>query len=452
MWKRHIYKVGSHKKEFDEIPEEEDFREKCRKHIEPWLSAVFQSEHLSLLLGSGFTMGIASVAGGRAAAMATPEFNGHFADEINAAAKASAKKSARGEPNFEDYIRVANELLRGCEILGHDKTDDLRRQINEKLSGFLKSILVSEQSILQVFDRNEGDSWRARNLLVSFLLSFASRAASRERLNLFTTNYDRLIEYGCDLTGLRVVDRFVGVLTPVFRASRLNIDLHYNPPGIRGEPRYLEGVIRLFKLHGSLDWRLEGKNIRRYGVPLGASSDHPDIPKEPLDSVMVYPNAAKDVETSEFPYAELFRDFAAATCRPNSVLVTYGYGFGDDHINRVIHNMLTVPSTHIVIMSYDKSKFDENGQRTETDPAIERIQKFCSEAGHEAQISLLIGSHFGNLPELVENYLPKPAIDLISARQTELLKRRGIDSTGETTGDAETPHTQSGGYDHADSD
>ena len=39
-----------------------------------------------------------------------------------------------------------------------------------------------------------------------------------------------------------MVDRFVGALTPVFRSSRVDVDLHYNPPGIRGEPRYLEGV------------------------------------------------------------------------------------------------------------------------------------------------------------------------------------------------------------------
>ena len=50
---------------------------------------------------------------------------------------------------------------------------------------------------------------------------------------------------------------------------------------------------------------------------------------------MIYPNAAKDVETAYYPYAEVFRDFSATLCRPNSSLVTYGYGFGDDHINRM---------------------------------------------------------------------------------------------------------------------
>ena len=51
---------------------------------------------------------------------------------------------------------------------------------------------------------------------------------------------------------------------------------------------------------------------------------------------MIYPNPAKDIETAYYPYADLFRDFSASLCRPNSSLITYGYGFGDDHINRVI--------------------------------------------------------------------------------------------------------------------
>ena len=62
-----------------------------------------------------------------------------------------------------------------------------------------------------------------------------------------------------------------------------------------------------------------------------------------LTGLMIYPNPAKDVETLEYPYAELFRDFAASVCQPNAVLVTYGYGFGDDHINRILRDMLDDP-------------------------------------------------------------------------------------------------------------
>ncbi len=433
-WKTHLYRAGSNIGAFDSVPED---IENLRKKIEPWLSAVFQSEHLSLILGNGFTLGIADAADATVADMKPPEFQGNYAGQIKQAAKASAKQSKRGEPNFEDCIRVANELLRGLEILGKkEETRQLRKEINTKLADFLRLILKSERSIYDAFDKRDEKAEMACNLLVSFLLSFASRAASRERLNIFTTNYDRLIEHGCDLAGLHVVDRFVGILTPIFRASRLNIDLHYDPPGIRGEPRYLEGVVRLFKLHGSLDWRQYDNEIKRHGIPFGAQADHPYIPEKPLDTVMIYPNAAKDMETSEYPYAELFRDFAATICRPNSALVTYGYGFGDDHINRVIHSMLTIPSTHLAIISYD----NPGG----------RIEQFCSNVGHKAQISLLIGPHFGNLSDLVQNYLPKPAIDPISIRKTNLQKSRELDPTKAFNNEGDESETNPGSEDNAD--
>ncbi len=134
--------------------------------------------------------------------------------------------------------------------------------------------------------------------------------------------------------------------------------MHYNPPGMRGEPRYLEGVARFTKLHGSIDWIDTGDDIRRIGLPFGSRDisnflNAPGLADTDSRKIMIYPNSAKDRETSEYPYVELFRDFAAALCRPNSTLVTYGYGFGDDHINRIIKVMLTIPSTHLVIISYN---------------------------------------------------------------------------------------------------
>lgn len=246
--------------------------------------------------------------------------------------------------------------------------------------------------------------------MASFLLSFAGRAASRERLQIFTMNYDRVLEFGCDAVGLRIIDRFVGSLSPIFRSSRLDIDVHYNPPGIRGEPRYLEGVVKLTKLHGSLDWCFESGELRRSAIPFGAKADHPGLPKGVLERVMIYPNAAKDVETSEYPYADLFRDLSASICRPNSALVTYGYGFGDDHVNRVIRDMLAIPSTHLLIVSF-------------SDPG-DRISRFCSRLSHDAQVSLMIGPHFGDLPNLVSHYLPQPASEFLTNRRAEIVRRR----------------------------
>ena len=420
--------------------------------IEPWLTSLFQSEHLSLLVGSGLSTAIQYLACNNAD-NGMGEFmpKSTYSDRIVKIAKESAIKAGRGEkPNFEDYIRVMSELLRGLEILGVEKEiDELNEELNKAIRDFTDNITAIENCII-TSDNNNRE--RAFNILVKFLLSFASRTGTRDRLNIFTTNYDRVIEAGADIAGLHMLDRFVGSMTPIFRSSRLNIDMHYNPPGMRGEPRYLEGVVHYTKLHGSVDWISTDNNIKKIGLPFGARKIDPylDAPglnaqatqiitplppsvyqaisyelytdkiskiqtimeSEKRNKKIIYPNATKDRETSEYPYIDLFRDFAAALCRPNNTLVTYGYSFGDDHINRIIKDMLTISSTHLVIIAYD----DKFG----------RIHEVYDDWGRENQMSLLVGSDVADIEKLVKYYLPKPAIDFASNRMAEILNKRYI--------------------------
>ncbi len=407
-----------------------------RNRIEPWLTSLFQSEHLSLLCGSGITNAISNLAGAGAGTTMEAATFSQYKDEINSAAEASAKACGRDKGNIEDQIRVANDLVRGLRILNlNAEADALGTDLNLIISSFAKSILESERAIATA---EEGKREKAYAVLVNFLLSFASRTGNRERLNIFTTNYDRLIEVGAELAGVHLMDRFVGTMMPIFRSSRLNLDIHYNPPGIRGEPRYLEGVARLTKLHGSVDWIQNKDEIRRIGLPFGADDVYPYLKAPGLREadalrLMIYPNSAKDRETAEYPYVELFRDFAAAICRPNSTLVTYGYGFGDEHINRVIHDMLTIPSTHLVVISFDDK--------------IGRILQFYYESSHFDQMSVLMGTALGDITNLSNDFLPKSAIDRTTIRLAELIQHRlgsasgaGALSSTSTATPSKTPH------------
>lgn len=395
-------------------------KSELRTHIEPWLTSLFQSEHLSLLVGSGLTTAVQYAACGSSNnGMDVGKSFSVFSDNIAQAASNSAIRTGREKANIEDEIRVANELIAGLSILKDNpdfpemgaKLETLSSELNDVLNCFAKNISAIERSIA-LADPKKREA--AFNKLVMFIMSFASRTGTRDRLNIFTTNYDRLIEAGADVAGLRLIDRFVGALSPVFRSSRLDIDMHYNPPGIRGEPRYLEGVARFTKLHGSLDWINVENDIRRIGLPFGAETLKPFLETAGLSadfsSLMIYPNSAKDRETAEYPYVELFRDFAASLCRPNSTLVTYGYSFGDDHINRVIRDMLTIPSTHLVAIDYS----DLTG----------RIMKNFEAWGHQSQMSLIIGKDTANIDDLVDYYLPKPSIDRASIRMADILKQR----------------------------
>jgi hypothetical protein len=395
---------------------------KIRPRIEPWLTALFQSDHLSLLIGSGLTHAMYKLGTGDSLpGMNTAKF-AIFNEQIEHESIISAKKSGRETPNIEDQIRVANELLVGLQhycsndlkVYGAKKlikeTDKLNKELERIMKEFAQSILKGENG-LATSEKDKREN--AFIYLVNFLMSFASRSGTRDRLKIFTTNYDRIIETGAELAGLFLMDRFIGNIFPILRSSRLDIDMHYNPPGIRGEPRYLEGVAHFTKLHGSVDWINVGRDIRRFGLPFGAMDivsflNAPGLIGANVLQLMIYPNSVKDRETAAYPYVELFRDFAAAICRPNHTLVTYGYSFGDEHINRVIEDMLTIPSTHLVIISRD----DNSGR-------IMNAYKM-----RPAQCTLMIGDNLGDLTTLVDNYMPKPAIDRTTFRMADLLKMR----------------------------
>lgn len=398
--KEHILYIANEIPEGSGSPDEKQLR----PVIEPWLTAVFQSEHLSLLLGTGITTGICYEAEVTPQAMQRNEFTTEK-DKIYKYAESEARSVMRGQANFEDDLRTAIELHKGLKILENSKAANLEKEINEKLKSLIINLLTNEKSILE---SEKGTD--ALALLKRFLISFSSRTATRDRLHIFTTNYDRFIEYSLDAAGIYTIDRFIGKLKPILRMHKMELDIHYNPPGIRGEPRYVEGVVRYTKLHGSLDWRFNNGEIQKEPMPFGISVKE-DALSNPYETNVIYPNSAKGLDTAYFPYSELFRDFSTATCRPNSVLVTYGYGFGDSHINSIILDMMTIPSTHLVIISFDKA-----------DGRIERFVNKCN----LSQLTLLIGKHFGHIRKLTENYLPKSAINRISDRKHKIEEKRGL--------------------------
>jgi len=72
--------------------------------------------------------------------------------------------------------------------------------------------------------------------------------------------------------------------------------------------------------------------------------------------------------------------------------------------------MLTIPSTHLVVISFG-------------DP-LGRIMKSYKDVIQKSQITLMIGSVFGGLELLVDNFLPKPSIDRTTIKMAELVRVR----------------------------
>ena len=377
------------------------------RRVEAWLAALLQSEHVALLVGNGLSAAVGHLAGTAPPSMRTRLSDNPAGVLANVQSHAQSTAGALGrQANLEDEIRSAMVLADGLAVLGKDEDEkEVREAVDSAMTRLLDDVLEFEKG---VWNEHQSASTNARAVaraLLRFLSPFVSRPVQRDRLNLFTTNYDRLLEYAADLLGLRLIDRFEGQLHPRFTASRINLDVHYSPPGVRGEPRLVDGVVRYAKLHGSVDWKFSNQEIIRAQLSFGGPAEDSGNSR----SAVIYPNPAKDVETLAYPYAELFRDFAAAICRPNTTLVTFGYGFGDGHINRVIADMLRVPSTHLVVISRDRlGTLDTFKQRT---------------LYPDGQTTELIGPAVGGLAEF-SDYLPSLTSDRVLDAQFEYLSRR----------------------------
>lgn len=164
-----------------------------RARVEPWLTSLFQSEHLSLLIGSGLTTAIQYAACEKTNNCMNEETEFTvFSDEIKGAANQSAEAAGRGASNIEDQIRVANELIKGLNIMKGDnegvipakKIETLSSDLEHVIETFANNILAIERDI---FSAKKGKGDAAFSKLVLFLMSFASRVGTRDRLNIFTT-------------------------------------------------------------------------------------------------------------------------------------------------------------------------------------------------------------------------------------------------------------------------
>ena len=59
-----------------------------------------------------------------------------------------------------------------------------------------------------------------------------------------------------------------------------------------------------------------------------------------MDAAGILPTANKFVQTLSMPFAHLFRAFQIRLSAPQTFLLVLGYGFGDDHVTRIIESAL----------------------------------------------------------------------------------------------------------------
>lgn len=168
-------------------------------------------------------------------------------------------------------------------------------------------------------------------------------------IELFTTNYDILMEQALEDLEIPYFDGFTGSHQSFFdlRAVEDNlIPIHWS---------------RLWKIHGSINWYQKiSKNQKR----VFRSSEIRTAINLGEESHLIYPSHLKYEESRKMPYLALIDQLSRFIRKKSSFLILSGYSFSDGHINDAIINALKSNPTGMVLgLMYEGFNLDSGEER-----------------------------------------------------------------------------------------
>lgn len=262
--------------------------------------------HLSILLGAG-----ASMAAGLPD-MATLSRLVGAGLEPTARADYERLHAGRNLEELLSHLRLVRTLLAGSRRsfagITASQAQKLDGQVTHQIAG-----LVGREDGLPLDAHERLAAWLGRSLRPT-------------PIEVFTTNYDLLMERALERKGVPYFDGFVGVFRGEFRGDLVDDD---EAPHAARLPI---GWVRLWKLHGSVSWSIESTTpirvVRRGQYPVSA----------PGEMLAIYPSSEKYTESRRLPFLTLADRFRRALAAPESTTLVVGFSFGDEHINELIFN------------------------------------------------------------------------------------------------------------------
>ena len=192
-------------------------------------------------------------------------------------------------------------------------------------------------------------------------------------VEIFTTNYDLLFEKAMEKIQLPFFDGFIGAERPFFAPASVEADrFHDNavfPPS---------GWTRLWKIHGSIGWRLIPATPEDRQIIIRAGNS---VLTDEYEQI-IFPSREKYSESRKLPFIAYHDRLRKFLSTDDVLMVILGYDFSDQHINDTIFQALNSnPGLAITALVYGDR--DEKSARLFT-PS--RVIKFGQEYRHMSVI------------------------------------------------------------------
>jgi SIR2-like domain len=225
---------------------------------------------------------------------------------------------------------------------------------------------------------------------------------------VFTTNYDLFNETALDRLGIQYCNGFAGTVERRFNPATYRYALAEQLDVSSTRWSSVDGYMYFCKLHGSINW--EEDNVGLFPIRECTGNI-----AEPTGTVMIFPTPAKQNLSFGTPYSDLFREFQSRVGREQSVLIAIGYGFGDEHVNNLIFQALTIPTFRLIAFVQPDCNTTMQSLRALNDPRIWIIGGHPATGGRKAH-------YFDTVVERFMPHAPGNQVDSAVERiLTELL-------------------------------
>lgn len=167
-------------------------------------------------------------------------------------------------------------------------------------------------------------------------------------VEVFTTNYDVLLEIAFEAVGVPFFDGFVGAVSPFFVPECIEAE-----PGRTSEDVYPPRTwIRLWKLHGSVNWQLIPRTAPAADRICRVTGTSPPAEGTQL---LIYPSKEKYVQSQRLPFVVYMDRLRRMIQSGECLLLIIGFSFRDDHITEVLSQGLrSNPRLAITVVLHDK--------------------------------------------------------------------------------------------------
>ena len=159
---------------------------------------------------------------------------------------------------------------------------------------------------------------------------------------VFTTNYDLVIEKALESSEIPYFDGFVGSYEPFFWQESVE---HLTKHG-----DLTKNWIRLWKIHGSLSWfwRFSETTKSNRIIRIGNIGNVADIKNE----LVIYPSKDKYDSSRKQPFIAYFDRMRNYLLGGELLFVFSGYSFSDQHINEIVFNCMRQNNRLFVIVFF----------------------------------------------------------------------------------------------------